>query len=118
MEQEPLTESVQQGGTLAAEKFIAPYDDLAPATPTGPSLSRLFRRIEAYTYEFQRSPATLAALRAAGFHWIRRIPQKYELVTRNPTIGCYVELYTLYYPGTVHVDSQKGRALVKRLSYF
>jgi hypothetical protein len=80
--------------------------------------SNLFRRTQIYTYQIQQQPELLYLLCIAGFHWIRRVPQDYNKILRQPTIGCLVEFYASEYPGTVEVDSAAGRRLLKRLSYF
>jgi hypothetical protein len=80
--------------------------------------SNLFRRTQIYTYQVQQQPELLYLLCIAGFHWVRRVPQDYNKILRQPTIGCLVEFYASEYPGTVEVDSAAGRRLLKRLSYF
>ena len=49
---------------------------------------------------------------------MRRVPQNYNKILRQPTIGCLVEFYATPYPGTLEVDSAAGRRLLRRLSYF
>ncbi len=86
--------------------------------PTSSEYSARFRRMECNTYALQTQPELAALLYFAGYHWIRRIPQDYAAVLRSPTIGCRIEMYAMPYPGTVHIDSQEGKRLVKRLCYF
>ena len=80
--------------------------------------ANLFRRTEVYTYQLQKHPELLHLLCIAGFHWVRRVPQSYNKVLRQPTIGCLVEFYATPYPGTLEVDSPAGKRLLRRLSYF
>jgi hypothetical protein len=85
--------------------------------PTSVGYLEMFRRIETWTYDLQKGD-NLAILQGAGFHWIRRIPQRFERMVRNPTIGCQVELYQVEHAGCVHLDSPMGRKLVKQQCYF
>lgn len=126
---EPIMESMAETAHTEPTQGVhsPPYEDLSGGVPAAAATAAtatvkpcrdLFRRIQIYTYKLQASPHVLRSLITDGFHWVRRIPQKYETITRNPTIGCLVEFHAMYYPGTVHVDSRAGRKLINRLSYF
>ena len=80
--------------------------------------ANLFRRKQIYTYELQKNPLMLELLCMAGFHWVRRVPQSYNKVLRQPTIGCLVEFHARPYPGTIEVDSLAGQRLLWRSCYF
>jgi hypothetical protein len=80
--------------------------------------SSLFKckRIETYLLQ---DKAILDELRAEGYCWIKRLNHtRFHEITRNPTIGCTVELFTLYNVGTVPIDSFKGKKLINKLCYF
>lgn len=85
--------------------------------PTSSSYLEMFSRVETWTYELQKF-GVLEWYRERGFHWIRRVPQRFERMVRNPTIGCFVELYRVEHAGCVHLDSLAAKKLVKRLCYF
>lgn len=54
-----------------------------------------------------------------GFKWIRRDdPRRFELITRRPTIGCYVEVFKVQYPGCIPIKSAQGQKLIRKLCYF
>ncbi len=80
--------------------------------------SSLFKckRINTYTL---KDEAILNKLVTEGYCWIKRFNHThfYE-ITRNPTIGCTVELYTSPYVGTVAIDSREGKKLIRKLCYF
>ena len=76
-----------------------------------------FQRLETMT-ENLRKPSVLAAMRIAGFVWIRRRVQPFSAVLRNPTVGCHVELFTQQDVACVHIDSFEGRKLIKKLCYY
>lgn len=80
--------------------------------------SSLFKCKRIHTYYLQ-DEAILRELKAEGYCWIKRFKHThfYE-ITRNPTIGCTVELYTNYHVGAVSIDSDKGKKLIHKLCYF
>jgi hypothetical protein len=54
-----------------------------------------------------------------GFVWIRKLNQKsFENIVRNPTIGCIVELFIIWQPHCVPIDSPKATKLINKLCYF
>lgn len=74
--------------------------------------------MEAYTVQFHQRPELLDLIRVAGYEWVARLVQPYPKLLREPTVGCKVELYTMPYPGTVHIDSVAGQRILARLNYF
>jgi hypothetical protein len=80
--------------------------------------SSLFKCKRINTYLLQ-DKAILDELRAEGYYWIRRLNHtQFHEITRNPTIGCTVELYTMNHVGCVAIDSFKGKKLINKLCYF
>lgn len=66
-----------------------------------------------------QTPVMMTWLSASGFKWIRRLnDRKFESIVRNPTIGCYVEVSVLQFPGSVPIDSREAKKMVCRLCYF
>ena len=53
-----------------------------------------------------------------GYSYIRQIHRPYAYITREPSIGCIVELSVKPDIGSVLIDSAKGRKLIRRISYF
>jgi hypothetical protein len=55
----------------------------------------------------------------SGFRWIRQYhPTDYNRITRNPTIGCIVEIFVQRDVGCIPINSTKGRKLINKLCYF
>jgi hypothetical protein len=77
----------------------------------------MFSRMEISTRELQR-PEVLAAVKAKGFSWIRRRNPPFDSITRDPTVGCFVELFSLQHPGCVALDSPAAKKLINRVCYF
>jgi hypothetical protein len=70
------------------------------------------------SYDLQ-NPQTLEYYRAHGFQWIRRVEEKdYNLIMRQPTIGCVVELTTYKDTRSAHIDTINAKRLIKSLNYF
>jgi hypothetical protein len=91
-------------------------------TPSGP-----INTWHNYADRFRITRTTTVALRdhyvlenfkRCGFNHIRQLHYDYNKITREPTIGCYVELSVEPDVGTIPIDSSKGRKLIKRSSYF
>jgi len=80
--------------------------------------SSLFKCKRIQTYAL-RDEVILNKLMAEGYCWIKRFNHThfYE-ITRNPTIGCTVELYTNNNVGTVPINSKEGKKLIHKLCYF
>lgn len=91
-------------------------------TPSGPintwhSYADRFRITRTTTVAL-RDHYVLENFRRCGFNHIRQLHYEYNKITREPTIGCYVELSVEPGVGTIPIDSAKGRKLIKRSSYF
>ena len=55
----------------------------------------------------------------SGYHYISRLHvSKLFNVLRFPTIGFYVELFKYPQLGTIRIDSNDGKKLIKKLCYF
>lgn len=62
---------------------------------------------------------THTSLLEQGFKWIRRDDsRRFDFITRYPTIGCYVEVFKVQYPGCVPIQSWEGRKMIRKLCYF
>lgn len=54
-----------------------------------------------------------------GMVWMRRhVIPNYNRIVRCPTVGHPVELFKVYMPGSVHIDSPAGQRMIRRLCYF
>jgi len=54
-----------------------------------------------------------------GFRYIRRYREEnYKNILRNPTVGCYVEIFYTPQQGTVLINSVKGRKLINKFCYY
>ena len=65
-----------------------------------------------------RNPYVMNYYICSGFKHIRQLHYEYNKITREPTIGCYVELSVEAGVGTIPIDSPKARKLINRMSYF
>ncbi len=82
------------------------------------SYCSFFRKTVVWSCDLQ-NPDVLEQYRMKGYKWIRRAdPKRFADITRFPTVGFYVELYTSIYPGTKHLDSPAAKKMLKRLCYF
>jgi hypothetical protein len=81
------------------------------------SYSKLFQIKRAYTYDLQ-NPDVLDKLRKQGFAYVRKVHFDYDTIIRQPTIGCIVDLSIERHAGSIPIDSEKGRKLISKLSYF
>jgi hypothetical protein len=80
--------------------------------------SSLFKCKRICTYLLQ-DRAILDELVTEGYCWIKRVNHThFHEITRNPTIGCTVELYTTNHVGCVPINSIKGKKLINKLCYF
>ena len=77
-----------------------------------------FRRIICHNHDLLRA-SFRARMEEKGLVWMRRrvIPD-YNKIIRCPTVGHPVELYKLPVPGCVHIHSEAGRKMIRRLCYF
>ncbi len=72
----------------------------------------------AYTRDLQ-DPFVLAWYTQKGYKYIRRYtPKSFRDIVRYPTVGCCVEMSALDFPGSIPIDSWKGRQLIKKLCFF
>ena len=53
-----------------------------------------------------------------GYEYIRKFHKPYNVILRDPSIGCYVMLSKIEYSTFFSIYSYKGRNLIKRHSYF
>ena len=65
-----------------------------------------------------RDPYVLKTYLSCGFLHMRQLHYEYNKIMRVPTLGCYVELSVMATPGSVPLDSAKGRHIINRSSYF
>jgi hypothetical protein len=80
--------------------------------------SDYFRKIWITTSELKK-PIVLEKYKKQGFIWIRKLTNKrFENIVRNPTIGCTVELFFLWQPNCVPIDSPQAKKLINKLCYF
>lgn len=80
--------------------------------------SSMFKCKRISSFELQNE-VILNKLIEEGYLWIKRYNvTQFHNITRNPTIGCTVELYTTRSVGTIPIDSVKGKKLINKLCYF
>jgi hypothetical protein len=63
-------------------------------------------------------PGALDIYKNKGYTYIRQVHRPYNLITRDPSVGCIVELSCYRDIGSHLIDSPKGRKLIRRISYF
>jgi hypothetical protein len=81
--------------------------------------SSAFRMKRAYSMDLHNDKELLEELKANGFKYIRRYDNRsFNILLRNPTMGCIVELYQIHYYNCVPIDSPAGKKLISRLCYF
>ena len=86
--------------------------------PQIPSYLDYYRRSVCHNHELQK-PSYRALMREKGMVWMRRhVIADYHKIVRCPTVGFPVELYKMPVPGSVHIDSAKGRMMIRRQCYF
>jgi hypothetical protein len=71
----------------------------------------------AFTYDLIK-PGALDIYKNKGYTYIRQVHRAYHLITRNPSVGCIVELSFYKDIGSHPIDSPKGRKLIRRICYF
>ena len=81
------------------------------------SYGKLFQIKRAYTYDLQ-NPDVLDKLKKQGFAYVRKVNFDYDTIIRSPTIGCVVDLSFEQHLDAIPIDSEKGRKLISKLSYF
>ena len=80
--------------------------------------SSIFQKLWFWSIDLQDRDR-LADLRTRGYTWIRRDDsRRFNQVLRQPTIGCYVEVFKTQYPGCVPIQSWEGRKMIRKLCYF
>ncbi len=80
--------------------------------------SSLFKCKRIHTYQLQNTD-TLQRLFEEGFVWVRRYNEvAFHEITRNPTLGCIVEVFTVRHIGCIAINSKEGKKLIKKLCYF
>lgn len=53
-----------------------------------------------------------------GYRFIRKFNEKdHKYTLRNPTIGCYVEIFKNPYYNVVPINSIKGKKLINKICY-
>ena len=65
-----------------------------------------------------RDPRIFQRFTQAGFLYMRRLHYDYNKISREPTIGCYVEMSVQPTVDSFSIFSPKARRLIKRDSYF
>lgn len=61
----------------------------------------------------------LNELIAEGYYHIKKYNfTSFHEITRFPTVGCIVELYTIPNVGTFPINSDKAKKLINKLCYF
>jgi hypothetical protein len=79
--------------------------------------SSLFKCKRLHTILLQDT-TVLNSILNEGFKWIRRIDKvEFHTITRYPTMGCIVEVFTSFQAGCVEIESRKGQKLIRRLCY-
>jgi hypothetical protein len=63
-------------------------------------------------------PTILSTYTNMGYKYIRQVHRPYKFITREPSIGCIVQLTRDRDVGSHLIDSPKGRKLIRRISYF
>ncbi len=53
-----------------------------------------------------------------GYLYVRRRNLRYNQILRDPTIGCWVELFKQRQTDCVPIESYQGKKLIKKLTYF
>jgi hypothetical protein len=82
------------------------------------SYSSLFKCKRIHTYLLQDSHI-LEQLIREGYKYVRRYNYvQFHEITRYPTMGCIVEIFTIPHVGCVEIDSNVGRKLINRRCYF
>ncbi len=76
-----------------------------------------FQIKRAYTHDLQ-NPETLEKLIKQGFAYVRKVHFDYDTIIRQPTIGCIVDLSFEQHLDAIPIQSEKGRKLISKLSYF
>ncbi len=77
----------------------------------------LFSMIIITTKELQ-DKRVLESILQKGFLYIRRRNLKYNQILREPTIGCWVELFKVRQTDCVPIESVQGKKIIKRINYF
>lgn len=78
----------------------------------------LFQMQRFWSIDLQKQE-TYDSVLEQGFKWIRRVnPRRFELITRQPTVGCYVEVFKVRHLNCVPIDSPQGKKLIRKLCYF
>jgi hypothetical protein len=54
----------------------------------------------------------------AGYLWVRRVENKFNYITRFPTIGCLLEISNVRDIDTSLINSPKGKVMINKLCYF
>jgi hypothetical protein len=86
--------------------------------PFGLDYLEMFQKKYFWSIDLQKKE-TYDSLLEEGFKWIRRDDtRRFELITRRPTIGCYVEVFKVQHLGCVPIVSPQGQKLIRRLCYF
>ena len=63
-------------------------------------------------------PGVLSRYTNMGYTYIKQVHRPYKFITREPSVGCIVELTCHREVGSHLIDSSKGRKLIRRISYF
>jgi hypothetical protein len=80
--------------------------------------SSLFKCKRLSTYILQ-DQSILNDLLQEGYHYIRKFNFiQFHEITRYPTVGCVVELFTINRVGCVRIDSKEGKKLIAKKCYF
>jgi len=66
-----------------------------------------------------KNKETLKMYYDLGFRYIRRYKQKdFNKILRNPSLGCYVEIFYSPQIDTEYIYSSKGYKIINKLCYF
>ncbi len=84
----------------------------------GTYYSEVFHKFPVMTGELQDPIKYNFYTRQRKYIWIRREERDFRSILRNPTVGCWVELSRVPFPGSVLIDSLEGKKLIKKMCYF
>ena len=83
------------------------------------SYAAMFGMTRMWSYELHDRAVYDLWVNQREYKWIRRVnDRKFSSIVRNPTVGCLVELTTLQHPGSIPIDSDKAKKMIKRVCYF
>lgn len=88
-------------------------------TATNTQYLELFQTRRYWSIHLRDNSRLYEALLQEGYLWIRRLERKhFHQITREPTIGCWVEVAKTAQPGMVSMQSWKAHKLIHKICYF